>query len=126
MSGDLFPDSTLHLLEKSLSWQNRGQEIIAGNLANLETPNYTRKELNFRGVLKAYLQGTGIKLAATHSQHLQGSGLENVLVRDSHDPVDLDQEMVNLSINQLGYQASVTMLMKKLGQLKTVIEGDGQ
>ena len=126
MPGDLFADSTLHLLEKSLSWQNRKQEIIAGNLANLETPNYTRKEVDFQGVLKDYLQGTSVKLAATHTQHLQGSGLAASLVRDSDDPVSLDQEMVNLSTNQLEYQASVTMLMKKLGQLKTVIEGDSQ
>ena len=126
MPGDLFADSTLHLLEKSLSWQNRKQEIIAGNLANLETPNYTRKEVDFQRVLKDYLQGTSVKLVATHAQHLQGSGLAAVLVRDSDDPVSLDQEMVNLSTNQLEYQASVTMLMKKLGQLKTVIEGDSQ
>ena len=57
---------------------------------------------------------------------LQGSGLAAALVRDSDDPVNLDQEMVKLSTNQLEYQASVTMLMKKLGQLKTVIEGDSQ
>jgi len=125
MSGNLFSDSTLHLLEKSLSWRSRGQEIIAGNLANLETPYYTRKEVDFQGVLKDHLQGRpDIKLVATHSQHLPGSGLENGLVRETQDPLDLDQEMVNLSLNQMGYQASVTMLTKKLDQLRTVIEGD--
>jgi flagellar basal-body rod protein FlgB len=124
MPGELFSDRILHLLAKSLAWHNRGQEIIAGNLANLETPNYTRKEVNFKGVLKDYLQGTGIKLAATHAQHLQGSRFESSLVRDSNEPVDLDQEMVNLSLNQLRYQSSVTMLNKKLDTLKTVIEGD--
>lgn len=125
MPGDLFPDGTIHLLEKSLSWHNRGQEIIAGNLANLETPNYTRKELDFKGVLKDHLQGRPeTKLVSTHPQHLQGARLNSGLVRDSNDPVDLDQEMVNLSVNQLGYQSSVTMLTKKLDQLKTVIEGD--
>lgn len=125
MSDDLFPDSTISLLEKSLSLHNRGQEIIAGNLANLETPNYTRKELNFKSILKDHIEGRPrITLVATHSNHLQGSGLKSGLAKDSHDPVDLDQEMVNLSVNQLGYQTSVTMLTKKLDQLTTVIEGD--
>ncbi len=123
MPGDLLPDSTINLLEKSLSWHNRGQEIIAGNLANLETPNFTRKELHFQEVLRDELEGISIKLAATNPQHLQGSGLASNLVSDSNEPVDLDQEMVNLSLNQLRYQSSVTMLMKKLGQLKAVIEG---
>jgi len=126
MPADLFPDSTLNLLEKTLSWHNRGQEIIAGNLANLETPNFTRKELNFQEVLRNHLQGRSIKLVATNPQHLRGSRLEGNLVSDSNEPVDLDREMVNLSVNQLKYQSSVTMLMKKLGQLKTVIEGDRQ
>ncbi|MGQ9687339.1 MAG: flagellar basal body rod protein FlgB [Desulfobaccales bacterium] len=127
MSGDFLSDSISRLLEKSLSWRNRCHQIIAGNLANLETPYYTRKELNFQEVLKAHLQGRdGIILATTHPQHFPKSGSETGLVRDTEAPVDLDQEMVNLSLNQLGYQTSVTMLRKKLDQLRTVIEGAGK
>jgi|UniRef100_A0A7C3Z9N4 flagellar basal-body rod protein FlgB len=123
MPDDLFLDSTMRLLEKSLSWRSQGQAIIAGNLANLETPNYTRQEVNFQGVLKDHLQGhPGIRLAASHPQHLQGISGTNGLVRESDDPPDLDQEMINLSLNQLGYQTSVTMLNKKLNQMRTVLE----
>ena len=122
MPDDLFLDGTLKLLEKSLSWYSQGQAIISGNLANLDTPNYTGKEVNFKGVLKDHIQGRpAIKLAASHSQHLQGSPVDSGLARDTHEPPDLDQEMVKLSMNQLGYQTSVTMLIKKLEQLKTVI-----
>ena len=126
MPGDLLPDGTLDLLAKTLSWHNRGQEIIAGNLANLETPNFTLKELDFKNVLRDQLQGLAIKLAATDPRHLPGSRVEANLVSDSNEPVDLDQEMVNLSLNNLRYQSSVTMLRKKLEQLKAVIQGDIQ
>jgi flagellar basal-body rod protein FlgB len=123
MPDDLFLDGTVRLLEKSLSWHSQGQAIIAGNLANLDTPNYTRKEVNFKGVLKDHLQGRpGITLAASHPQHLKGSPLASGMARDTQDSPDLDQEMVNLSLNQLGYQTSVSMLVKKLEQLKTVLE----
>jgi len=122
MPDDLFPDGTLKLLEKTLNWHSQGQAIIAGNLANLDTPNYTSKEANFKGILKDYLQGRpGIKLATSHPQHLEGSQVESGLVHDTHKAPDLDQEMTNLSLTQLGYQTSVTMLTKKLDQLKTVI-----
>ncbi len=122
MPDDLMLDSTTRLLEKSLTWRSQGQAIISGNLANLETPHYKRKEVNFQGVLKDYTQGRPlIKLAATNPQHLQGSPVERSLIQETDDPVDLDQEMVNLSVNQLGYQTSVTMLNKKIDQLKTVI-----
>jgi len=123
MSGDFFPDGTMRLLEKSLSWWSQGQEILASNLANLETPGYTGKEVNFQRVLQDHLQGRpGIRLATTNPQHLRGSRLEAGLVQDTHEPPDLDREMVNLSMNQLGYQTSVTMLIKKLDQLKAVVE----
>jgi flagellar basal-body rod protein FlgB len=122
MPDDLLLDGTLRLLEKSLSWRSQGQAIIAGNLANLETPNYLRQGVNFQGVLNAYIQGRPpIKLATTSPQHLQGSPVEGGLLEETNDPVDLDQEMVKLSVNQLGYQTSVTMLNKKFNQLKTVI-----
>ena len=122
MPVDLFVDSTLKLLEKTLTWHSQGQAIIAGNLANLDTPNYTRKEVNFKGVLKDHLQGRpGIKLAASHPQHLQGSPVDSGLARETRESPDLEQEMVNLSLTQLGYQTSTTMLIKKLEQLKTVI-----
>jgi flagellar M-ring protein FliF len=72
MADDFLLDGTLRLLEKSLSWRSQGQAIISGNLANLETPNHMRKDVNFQGVLKDYLQGRPpIRLAATNPQHLQ-------------------------------------------------------
>ncbi len=122
MPDDLFADGTLKLLEKTLNWRSQGQAIIAGNLANLDTPNFTSKEVNFKGVLKGYLQGRpGVKLATSNPKHLQGSSVEGGLAKDTREAPDLDQEMANLSLNQLGYQTSVSMLTKKLEQLKTVI-----
>ena len=122
MPDDLLLDGTSKLLEKTLSWRSQGQAIISGNLANLDTPNFTGKEVNFKGVLKDHLQGrAGIKLAVSDPRHLKGSPVEGGLVRDTQEPPDLDQEMANLSLNQLGYQTSVSMLTKKLEQLKTVI-----
>jgi flagellar basal-body rod protein FlgB len=122
MADNLLIDGTLRLLEKSLSWRSQGQAIISSNLANLETPNYTRQEVDFQGVLKDYVQGRPpIRLASTNPQHLLGSPAERGLVEETDEPVDLDQEMIKLSVNQLGYQTSATMLNKKFDQLKTVI-----
>ena len=62
-------------------------------------------------------------MAVTDPKHLPGSQVEGGLARDTRQSPDLDQEMVNMSLNQIGYQTSVTMLTKKLEQLKTVITG---
>jgi flagellar basal-body rod protein FlgB len=122
MPDDLLFDGTSRLLEKTLSWRSQGQAIISGNLANLDTPNFTGKEVNFKGVLKDHLLGRpSIKLAVSDPHHIKGSPVESGLVRDTQEAPDLDQEMVHLSLNQLGYQTSVAMLTKKLEQLKTAL-----
>jgi flagellar basal-body rod protein FlgB len=122
MAGDIFTDNTLGLLEKTLTWRSQGQAIIAGNLANLDTPNFNRKEVDFKGVLKNRLEGRpGIKLATSNPHHIQGSPVESGLAKETRQAPDVNQEMVDLSLTQLGYQTSVTMLNKKLGQLKTIV-----
>ena len=126
MSWNIFPDRMVHLLEQTLTWRSRRQEIIAGNIANLDTPRYTRKELNFNKLLTAHLQGVPtVRLAATHAGHLPGKPAGTLgAVEHTRNSVDLDQEMVQMAENQLGYQAAVQMLNKKIDQIRTVLEGD--
>uniref|UniRef100_A0A7V4LCH5 Flagellar basal body rod protein FlgB n=1 Tax=Desulfobacca acetoxidans TaxID=60893 RepID=A0A7V4LCH5_9BACT len=120
-----FPsDGIIQVLERSLTLRSRAQELIAANLANLDTPHYVRKEVDFQQALKQAVEGgQGMRLAISHEHHLTGSRLDMGLVRETGKPVDLDQEMVQLSKNHLGYQASITMLNKKLDELRAVIEG---
>jgi flagellar basal-body rod protein FlgB len=126
MSWNIFPERVMRLLEQTLTWRSRRQEIIAGNIANLDTPRYTRKELNFQKLLAAHLQGVPlVRLAATHAAHLTGkpAGAAGA-VENTRSSVDLDQEMVQMAENQLGYQASVLMLNKKIDQIRSVLQGD--
>ena len=126
MPWDIFNDDLVSLLEHSLSWRSRRHEVISGNVANLDTPNYTRKDLKFHDMLTSYLHGgPKVGLTSTHPTHIQKdrSNLAG-LIQDSGNAVDIDREMVEMAENQLSYQASVQMLNKKLDALRTVIEGD--
>jgi len=115
----------MRLLEKTLDWRVQNQEIIAGNIANLDTPNYTRKEMNFDNILSSYTQGNlqTVSLTQTDPGHLEGANPGAGLVEETADDVDLDQEIVRMSENQLSYQASTQMLIKKLNMLQAVIDG---
>ncbi len=124
MTQDLFRDDITHLLTHCLAWRSRAHEIIAGNLANLDTPGFTSKEFPFREVLHQYLQGSGpITLEASHPAHLRPKPAALGLATDRGQPVDLDEEMVHLSENQLNFHASVQLLNRKLEGLRTVVEG---
>jgi flagellar basal-body rod protein FlgB len=125
MPWSFFNDDLLPLLENSLTWQSRRHEVIAGNVANLDTPNYTRKDLNFHHMLNTFLHGgPQVRLAGTHPTHIQGDGRLTVSIQDTGDCVDIDREMVQMAENALSYQASVQMLSKKLESLRATIEGD--
>jgi flagellar basal-body rod protein FlgB len=126
MSWDSFTDGAMRLLEKSLNWRVRQQETIAGNIANLDTPNYNRKEMDFQNILESYSKGNlpEMGLAQTNSGHIKGPSLSQALVQETSEEVDLEQEMVRMADNQISYNASVQMLIKKLDYLRTVIEGD--
>jgi flagellar basal-body rod protein FlgB len=125
MSWGAFTDGAMRLLEKTLNWRARNQEIIAGNVANLDTPNYTRKEMDFQHILESYSRGNlmELNLAQTNPNHLGGANPSQALVHETSEEVDLDQEIVRMSENQISYNASVQMLIKKLENLRAVIEG---
>jgi flagellar basal-body rod protein FlgB len=117
-------EEAIRLLERSLNWQSRRHDVIAANLANLDTPRYTSKELDFRDVLSGYLSGRPeVQLITTNAQHLGKAAGPAGQVKDTGKAVDLDQEIVQMSENQISYQASVQMLIKKLDFLKNAVEG---
>lgn len=126
MSWDIFHDDLIQVLDQALTWQSRRHEIIAGNVANLDTPHYTRKDLNFNEILQTYLPGgPKVRLNTTNPYHLPlGENRVPGTIEDTGKEVDIDREMVEMAANQLSYQASVQMLGKKLDSLRTVIEGD--
>lgn len=127
MSWDAFTDGAMRLLEKTLTWHTKNQEIISGNIANLDTPGYTRKEMDFQNILENYTRGNlmTVGLTTTNPGHLPGSDVEAGLVQETSEDVDLDKEMVHMAENQISYNTSVQMLIKKLSYLRTVIEGGG-
>jgi len=118
----------MRLLEKTLNWRTRNQEIIAGNVANLDTPGYTRKEMDFQYILESYSRGNlmEVSLTQTNPAHLGGGETSQALVQETSEEVELDKEVVRMSENQISYNASVQMLIKKLDALRAVINGDAK
>ena len=127
MSWDAFTDGAMRLLENTLTWRTRNQEVISGNIANLDTPGYNRKEMDFQQILHRYSQGNvqEVKLDLTNAAHLPGADPGAGLIQETWEPVDLDLEMVSMAENTISYQTSVQMLIKKLSFLRTVIDGEG-
>lgn len=131
---NLFDDTTT-LLQKSLDLRSSNQRVIAGNIANAETPGYAPARFEFEQELKAAISGSNPTLTTTHSGHLpmnseNVSQVEGKIVRSpdntgigDNNGVSVDQEMIALSENQIMYETAAQLLKKKLSLLKYVVQG---
>lgn len=131
---NLFDDTTT-LLQKSLDLRSSNQRVIAGNIANAETPGYAPARFEFEQELKAAISGSEPTLTTTHSRHLSMnsenvSQVEGKIVRSPDNTgigddngVSVDQEMITLSENQIMYETAAQLLKKKLSLLKYVVQG---
>lgn len=102
------------------------QGIISSNVANVDTPGYTAKDVAFEKELDSRMT-----ISATNPGHITPSSSNNPSYTVKDDPfsrigndsntVDIDREMMKLTQNELLYTASAEMLQSKLEALKNAI-----
>lgn len=125
------------LVGKVMDMQLQRQNVIAGNIANVETPNYKPRELAFEKELQAAL-GLDAKdeLSRTEQGHMPtafspdsfGPEWEKAIkprMVYGEDRVNIDKEMAKHAKNQLQYTALTQVMTKTFEGLNTVIQ-DGK
>lgn len=137
-------DKTLTQVERALDVRLARQNVLAGNLANVDTPGYTPRDVDF-GASLAAAQGTANARtalpasAAPRAGHLPvqpggSGGPSNVTLVQSNaavnpgldgNGVDLDRTMTDLAQNALQYGAAARAAQKKLALLR-LVASDGQ
>jgi flagellar basal-body rod protein FlgB len=127
-------DRSIGLLEKVLELRQQNQQVIASNIANVDTPGYTPARLEFEARLKQALNSRSVQPKMTHPAHFQVSaaGVSDVTAKVIQTPtadrigdgngVDLEQEMMSLAENQILYETATQLVSKKLGILKYVVQ----
>jgi flagellar basal-body rod protein FlgB len=112
-------DNTLTVLERALDVRLTRQNLLASNAANIDTPDYREKDLDFDRAMAGVLaadgpEGRGTALAAaTYENDDAVAGLDG-------NGVDLDRTMVAMAENGLQYSAVTRATGKKLAILKYV------
>lgn len=122
---------TIAMLEQGLDYASLREKVIADNIANVDTPNYKAKDVQFKTELERALQPLEAK--RTHPKHLPFrhqmpnkflvTTKENVIYNHNGNNVDIDKEMADLAENQIYYNALIERLNGKFTTLKTVIKG---
>lgn len=123
------------VLEKSLNASWARNDVISQNLANVDTPEYKRKDIAFEEFLSGSMGKVGLEGNLTDKRHIPINNSSNVdkiepaLVEDNSDSsmridgnnVDIDSEMANLAKNQIKYNALVQMINGSYSKIKSVI-----
>ena len=131
-------DNALGVHEKALLIREQRAELIANNLANVDTPNFKARDLDFKSLVRDAIASRtnasgGSGMQRTNEGHVSlggpeapGSLLYRVPMQPSLDgnTVDENIEMANFSRNSLDFQASLTFLQSSLRGLKTALRGE--
>ena len=129
-------DNALQFNRTVLNLRATRQELIASNIANVDTPNYKAKDIDFAKTLQGAISGNTVKLqmAGTVPHHLSSSSGENVMgapvmfrnvVQPSADgnTVDMDVERAQFADNALRYEASVKFVDNQIKSVLTALQG---
>jgi flagellar basal-body rod protein FlgB len=130
-------DSTTRLLQKSLDLREQRQQVIAGNVANAETPGYAKRTFEFEKRLQAVLKRPRISVPVAHPKHFPlGTGdfrrFQGEVARHPDrngvgdlNTVVMEDEMLALSENQILYETGAKLTKRKLQLLKYAVN-DGR
>ena len=125
MLRNLMTDITTAVIGKSLDAAGMRHRIIADNIANVETPGFTRSEVAFESRLKQALETTTGDDTMDQVQVLQPEVEADTLspARPDGNNVLIDKEMTDLTKNTLRYEALVQLMNLKGAQVRSAING---
>ena len=139
-------DATLGRLERALDVRLVRHNALAGNLANVDTPGYRPKDVDFSAAMASAPQEGGVggtsSTTRTDAGHMnvavgsgvagssddgipmiEGAGSSSML---DGNRVDLDRTMAELATNGMQYNAGARVAGKKLAILRYVSsDGNG-
>ncbi|NTW16899.1 MAG: flagellar basal body rod protein FlgB [Syntrophaceae bacterium] len=113
---------TIKILTSMMDFRSQKHQLITSNIANIDTPEYTSKDLQFKGVIGEAMRK---QLTTTSKKHLSGqfvnAGIIDSDFVDSEERVNVEKEMANLAENHLMYNLSVELLSRKFRSIKSVL-----
>jgi len=125
----------LSALRTKMQWHQERQRVLAENVSNANTPNFKPTDLvEPKFDTKGSDIGGGIgslgmmRTSATHISAIGGApsfrgdgGRSGFLTKPAGNAVNLEDQMLKVSANQMDYAAATSLYTRSLGLLKTAI-----
>jgi flagellar basal-body rod protein FlgB len=127
-------DAALGIHPQALAVSARRLEVLAGNMANADTPGFKARDIDFRSALQGELQAAGTRqLTTTRPGHLpglqDGSTPEPMYRVPNHPSLDgntVDAQMEQAAFGEAAvrYQASLDFLGRRVEGLRKALRGE--
>jgi flagellar basal-body rod protein FlgB len=106
---------TMNLLEKVLDVTSERQQLVTANMANVDTPGYHTKDIDFRAELqRATANGPANFMPAVRS-------VQGLLERPDGNNVSMDREGLLLAETQMQFALGVQLLRHQFQDLLSAI-----
>lgn len=131
-------NNNMVMLEKSLNAYSKRAKTLANNIANVNTPNYKRQDVQFEKLLEnAISEDMGSKISGfiSNDKHFKinpKSNLENLesnviremstTMRNDGNNVDIEKEQAEFAKNNIRYKFATSKISQDFGLLKSVIK----
>ena len=128
---DLF-GGKIDVLERSLDITTAKHSVIASNVANVDTPGYKAKKLDFKKALMEAVSLGGEGMKRSQDKHFSGQSMQtspyamvenqlNNALRNDGNNVNIDKEMVELSQNSMMYNMVADLATRQFDKLRYAI-----
>ncbi len=119
----------INVLNKAAGASWTKNEIIANNIANVDTPDYKRKDLDFESLLTEALTDSHTKNMDKKVANIKLSSLNPNIYTDystlsyryDGNNVDIDTETAYLADNQIKYYTLLNSMTQEFNRLKTAM-----
>ena len=134
MMDRMFDNSTIPVLQEVVAFTQRRHEVLAGNIANLDTPGYRTRDLNEEVFQKQLQEAIEARRAgpehgspgyiddsadSTDMRDVRDS-LKSILYHDDSD-VSLEQQITQISKNQFMHNLAISILSSQFRLLEVAI-----
>lgn len=121
----------INVLSKAADSSWLRNEVLTSNIANVDTPNYKRKDVSFATYLNSALNGTDNNISSL-TQRVNDLDIDTVKsrvytensslsYRSDGNNVDIETENVELASNQIMYNSLIESMNSEFSRIKSVL-----
>ena len=104
----------VNLVEKALNVRSFYHKILSGNIANVETPNYKEKDIDFLTEIQKQMAGSSnIEV----KEKTEDDGMNSI----DGNTVNMEKQMVKMTENSMVYNSLIQVITKKFSMMRYMI-----